>query len=70
MSDPIGYWMGEPISEMSRERLLEVVSQMADMQHRETARRLQEDAVLAQLEAQKANRKRPRGILQVLGLVR
>ena len=23
--DPIGYWAGEPISEMTRERLLEVV---------------------------------------------
>ena len=57
--DTIGYWMGEPISEMSREELLEVIRQLGEWQRMERAARENELAMLKALDrAREANRRR------------
>ncbi len=60
--DPIGYYMGEPISEMSRERLLEVVKQLSIMHQQTEARHDRDMKVLSDLCAPPPRRRGPLGL--------
>lgn len=56
--DPIGYWMGKPISEMSRERLLVLVRDLALLQQQAEARH---DRHMKELESLLDSPRRARG---------
>ena len=49
MSDPIGYWMGEPISEMTREQLLEVAQALGRINRQNDAEHDRHVAMLREI---------------------
>ena len=61
MSDPIGYWMGEPISEMTREQLLEVVKALGRMDRQKDAEHDRHVAMLREISVP------PPSFMQLLG---
>lgn len=61
MTDQIGYWMGNPISEMSREELLDVIQAMGRMDQQKDA---DHDRYIALLE-EIADRQAPPTFMQL-----
>ncbi len=54
MSDPVGYWMGRPISEMDREELLKVVNHLLKAHHMQREQHMADlDALVPEREARR-----------------
>jgi len=61
--DPIGYWMGKPISDMTREELLELVKELGKMEQTRMATEANNEAMLDMIDRMRPPRKRFLGIL-------